>query len=118
MSKELEALKEIKASHLQAHIDSKNIGTFDIWFDEYYETIKQALTPPTADEVCKALQEDCKIEKVIYDNGRFYDEDDGETLVSQFKMDGIVHLDLHDFIFNIETLGKIVRFYEGLEAQQ
>ena len=57
MSKELEALEQIKASHFQAHIESENIGDFDIWFEEYYNLLRKALTPPTADDICEELEE-------------------------------------------------------------
>ena len=40
----------------------------------HYENIKQALTPPTADEVCKALSEWFKADrKVIYWNKKIND---------------------------------------------
>lgn len=88
---------------------------------EEYAVIEQAITElealkryPTSEEVCEAIQKDCKIEKLLYDNGRFYDEEDGETLVSCFDYDGKINIDFHDFIFSVDTLIKICRFYEGL----
>ena len=57
MSKKLEALEQIEVSHKMAHIDSGNYGDFEVWFEDYYKIIKKALTPPTEQEVCKALNE-------------------------------------------------------------
>lgn len=70
---------------------------------------------PTSEEVCEAIQEEYKIEKVVCENRRFYDKDDGETLVTCFICDGKLNIDFHDFIFSVDTLIKICRFYEGLE---
>ena len=60
MSKELEALNKIKHASLTVveHDDtSGSITIIPIVNTEEYETIKNYLTPPTADEVCKALSE-------------------------------------------------------------
>ncbi len=114
MSKKLEALKEIKASHLQAHIDSKNIGNFDIWFDEYYETIKQALTPPTADEVCEAIQKELDYGTVEYVEGNrefmFVNHGEKQNITDcygdRYKITGF---------YKSSTLSLIGWFYEELE---
>ena len=121
-----EAFKEIKCQY--THHECKQFPDDDmqigVRFEEECKVVEQALTEleelkryPTSDEVCEALQNDCKIITVIYDNGRFYDEDDGETVVSQFKVDGVSRLDFHDFIFRLDTILKIGRFYEGIEKK-
>ena len=66
------------------------------------EYIKKALTPPTADEVCKALSEYLK-RNVYYEDGMFK-----------------VHSDVYGEIVDLNTLPPhlitlIGRFYEGLE---
>ncbi len=60
MSKELEALKDL----IKRNNALKNEGHFHIGKDTL-DTISQALTPPTQEEVCKALS-DYLGEKMIY----------------------------------------------------
>ena len=55
MSKELEAL-EVLGNTVIHHIDScGNITNNKVSNSNEFKLIKQALTPPTSDEVCKAL---------------------------------------------------------------
>ena len=108
MNKVLETLNDL-GSRL-ASVDTSR--TIEEAHYDVFPIIRKALTPPTADEVCEALQKDCKIEKVIYDNGRFYDEDDDETIVRMWE-DGTITFDEY-LLLNLKTLSLIIRFYEGL----
>lgn len=122
MSEELEALQQIKASHFQAHIESKNIADFDIWFEDYYNLLLKALTPPTADEVCKALSKwvkgnipDIWNYKVYYDTGGFHyynNCDFEEYLVEYERIDKAITLSVFLPPHLVEMIGK---FYESLE---
>ena len=119
MSEELEqAIKVIGNTRLHTYDGIGNIQSKPISESHEFKVIVKALTPPTADEVCEAIQKDCKIEKVLYVNGRFYDEDDGETIVSYFDYKRKPNIILNGYIFTLETLIKICRFYEGLEAHK
>lgn len=74
MSKELEALdtlyKRAKLFIRDIEIDAKN-NSYLIAINDNYGTIKKALTPPTADDVVKALNESSVLEHK-YSNGLFY----------------------------------------------
>ena len=93
MSKELEALNRIFNGM------SNNVG-----YIKYFENIRQALTPPTSDEVCEALSKLTRM-SVYYNNGKFRFHGD--------KFGEIV--DLNDLPPHLITL--IGRFYEGLEEK-
>ena len=109
MSKELEALEYF-------YTVSQN-GNHPELVEDAYRILKDHLTPPIAEEVCKALQEDCKIKKVLYGNGRFYDEEDNETIVSQCYVDEVLNVNFQYHILNIKSITLIGRFYEGLEGE-
>ena len=88
-------------------------------FMEDIINVEEALTEleelkryPTSEEVCEAIQRDLEIEKVVYDKGRFYDEDDGETIVRMWE-DGTITFDEY-ILLNLKTLSLVIRFYEGL----
>jgi len=36
-------IEQVETAHKEAHINSKNEGDFDIWFEDYYDSIEQAL---------------------------------------------------------------------------
>lgn len=125
-----EQLEQIKIAHIEAHIESKNEGDFDVWFEDYYEEIEQALTelealkkPPAVEEVCMELSRHYK-EQVSYSNERhnhhFYFE--------KYRL-GIVML-LHENIKFIQgdfhktnelpphLITLIGKFYESLEGEK
>lgn len=115
---------ELRQRHMDmyADCDKESVSLVIDEMNKRETIVVQALTElealkryPTSEEVCEAIQEECKIEKVVYKCHTFYDEEDGETLVSQFNCDGNNSIDFHDFIFSVDTLIKICRFYEGLE---
>ena len=96
MSKELEALKYF-------YTVSQN-GNHPELVEDAYRILKDHLTPPTADEMCKQLSE-AYGSRVYYNNVLdiwYY----GEFSVT---LDGILDMKRYDLI----TL--IGRFYEGLE---
>lgn len=118
MSKELEALEQIKASHFQAHIESENIGDFDIWFEEYYNLLRKALTPPTQEEVCEALSEYYG-RNVYYEKGYFLyrkEECYNQPFIIAYKYkSGLVELTKNVLPPHIiEMIGK---FYKGIENE-
>jgi len=53
MTKELEALKRIR----NGSYDDYHSTTFEDIYNDEFEEIKKALTPPTEEEVCKTLSE-------------------------------------------------------------
>lgn len=122
--KELEALRELQHELMQRHNDmycdggcdkqSLDIITQDV--KEKFELIAKSLTPPTSDEVCKALSEYLceKIGKkleVEYLNGDF-------ILINNYIafLDGKGSL---CFNFNLppHLITLIGRFYEGMEKK-
>ena len=111
MSKEkLEALEQIKASHKQAHVDSKNIGDFDVWFEDYYNIIEQALIPPTEKEVCDVLSEYYGFE-IMYKGLEFFPKERISSLYCVVAMvDGCI--DFADPL-PLYLITLISRFYEG-----
>lgn len=77
MSKELGALEiflgtdEGGIDSLLLNIDKYATGKMCLFTEEEYDIIKNALTPPTEEEVCKALSEHYD-KRVIYEVGQFY----------------------------------------------
>jgi hypothetical protein len=115
MSKELEALERISNCPMWKGSYYKQFTASDVEFDKDIEIVRQSLTPPTSDDVCKMIEKSCKIDKVIYERYSFIDERDDEIIVSRFKYDGKWEIDLHDFIFAVDELKAIVKFYEAQE---
>ena len=77
----------------------------DSYSMEALHYIEKALTPPTEQEVCKALSEETG-NSVYYENGKFY-----------------VHSVLWHNALSLDTLSKksislIGRFYDGLEKEE
>ncbi|MCK9470163.1 MAG: hypothetical protein M0Q88_00225 [Bacilli bacterium] len=72
--------------------------------------LEQALTPPTEEEVCKALSKYLD-EKVWYENGCFY-------IGTPNEYEAVVYLFDDDVHFNVVLSPKIIiligRFYEGV----
>ena len=62
MSKELEALEKLGEKERITGVKNACYLVDKIKNDSEFETVKQALTPPTVDEVCKALSEYLKEE--------------------------------------------------------
>jgi hypothetical protein len=58
------SLGEIKASHLQAHKDSENIGDFDLWFTEHYLNI-QSCIQAQAKELEELKNKENKIKELV-----------------------------------------------------
>lgn len=74
-------------------------------------SLRQALTPPTADEVCEALSE-YFIDKYICVDNKFYNYGGNEPKAVIYKINCSVVI-RYDLPPRIITL--IGRFYEGLE---
>ena len=107
MSKELEALKQIKS------IAKKDIVHGDWSEDVSIKIIEAYLTPPTADEVCEALSDHYGRKVTFKDNMFWYKIIiyDNEQWVRDVSLKDLAKDNRGDLI----TL--IGRFYEGLEAQ-
>ncbi len=121
MSKELEALEGIKLA-LAKHL-SKDTGVsvekhLDyLENDTQIETITKALTPPTADEVCKALSEQLK-EKVSYGVKEFYykiENTECVMFVIETYGDGLWSINSYLPPHLITLIG---RFYQGVEHER
>lgn len=119
MTKELEALNGL-ANFIIMH---GNNDDYDASAIEWHGIIKQALTPPTADEVCKALSEYYHSE-VSYSNERhnhmFYFEESRLGILRYY--DGrvvFIHSDYHKTNnlppYIVVLIGK---FYESLEEKE
>ena len=81
-----------------------------------YATIKQALTPPTEEEVCEALSKHHGGENVVYENGNFYVVGDSwrEVIVVSMKdNNGNYVIDFCGDTFPPHLVIMIGRFYEG-----
>ena len=111
MKKELEAVKFI----YETAIDEWNVGTGTRErLDEYCGMLVEALTPPTADEVCEALSEWYMSYDVRYDESEyaFYFITDGRRS-NITDIDSLGMLSINTFLQpNLITL--IGRFYEGI----
>ena len=105
MSKELEMLKYMK------RID----GNLSREQNQRYAELENALTPPTEEEVCKALSEYLK-GKVIYKNSNFYivGDDWKEFLIGLTKDEkGNYVIDFWVDNFPPHIVIMVGRFYEG-----
>ena len=101
MSKELE--KSIK--WLSNVNNFENVSRYSKEYFEHFNKVVKALTPPTEQEVCKALSEETG-NSVYYENGKFY-----------------VHSVLWHNALSLDTLSKksislIGRFYDGLKKEE
>ena len=110
MNKELEALKTVSKKSLW---DCYNDEPHTKKEKEAYDLLVKALTPPIADEVCKALSEDlnCEVTAEII-NGRCDFKMDGEIIIHQFhdREDGI---HITSLVLSQKTLLLLGRFYEN-----
>ena len=104
--KELEALYKIGTIPLQ-----KNNSEWTTLSsrDEYKELLK-ALTPPTSDEVCKALSEYLR-EKITYNSESFFNERETAE-VCAIGNHGLIYFNVH---LPLNIASDIIKFYEGLE---
>lgn len=121
MSKELNALSEIK-NELDGIYGCP--PRYPEELKEHIETVEKALTPPTADEVCDALNKLWKFDKKPHTTLHFtYDK-----LSKEFKMVDENNIEYRYISVNrwsdnaislvdldLETLSLLGRFYEGLE---
>jgi hypothetical protein len=114
MSKVLEAIKE------KQYYDKEQ----DLWVVSVNH-VGRVLTPPTADEVCKALSEYEDLDKHSFIT--YLPEDKTFTLFKQVAADDCYEIDLVRYENNTVYVAKhytaktftlIGRFYEGLEAQK
>ena len=127
MSKELEALRNfISECENDWKTQPKRLvnGAINSNVSKYMDSLKSILTPPTAEEVCKALSE-CLITKVVYKHktktfylkqstfnvelvSYYYDED---------KKDYVMHFEFAEPL-PPHLITLIGRFYEGLEKEK
>ena len=118
MSKEFIALEKmykrlLYLSNLINH--NKTASELGINSVTHYLTVKNALTPPTEEEVCKALSEYLK-GKVIYKNSDFYvvGDDWKEFLIGLTKDEkGNYVIDFWVDNFPPHIVIMVGRFYEG-----
>ncbi len=129
MTKELEALKGIKqaiAEHLHKQTGVSVEKHFEyLQYDTEISIVEQALTPPTADEVCKALSEHYK--KTVYYTVLDFDIDRGFVLQWYKEVKSIRDIKLvsgtkYRLIFYRELpphlITMIGKFYESLEGEK
>jgi hypothetical protein len=123
MSKELEALYKFSQIEFETGDYMSDDGyTMKIESTEMYDILLKALTPPTADEVCKALS---KYLQTIYGKVVIYYENKNFGMEIQHSVDEITSHELVSLLNdNIIYIGEnlpphlitlIGRFYEGLE---
>ena len=105
MSKVLEALKYIKS------IAKKDIVHGDWSEDVSIKIIEQVLTPPTADEVCKALSDYFGFD-YYYQDGYFY-KSNGIKYIYPLKVSGFTEIQLYDGHLPPHLITLIGRFYEA-----
>jgi len=124
MSKELEALNGIKK--VLAKYISEKTGVSEEKHFEYlqYDTeisiVAKALTPPTAEEVCKALSEYLQREvKMDSDNTFYYTEQrqigECDEIICGYGWENEHHTIAFEFDLPPHLITLIGRFYEGLE---
>ena len=107
MSKVLEAFLKIR-THLGENLN--------IWNCEEYAILVQALTPPTADEVCEALSEE-------FGHTYYYDEELRDFWCEEFGSDDhmitwyLSNEPLNELVDYPHLMTLIGRFYEGLEEE-
>jgi len=130
MSKELEALDTIEDGTMDYEYQHNDYSDYDVVdrvrvgspYQNEIDLIRKALTPPTSDEVCKALGEYCKCpityaHKAFWDNRGYYrvmKKYDGRI---QFAFDNVAIL---PFIggYPVDLLILIGRFYESEEKKK
>ena len=113
MSKELEALEVIEDERYSLPI----LGDFD----DAVKIIRQALTPPTAEEVCEALSEWFKKSKYhSYIDTVFYSEK-GKYFYTEGEKISLIEMIFDNYYIHqipphlITMIGK---FYESLEGEK
>mgnify|MGYP001252692458 CR=1 FL=1 len=116
--KELEALNRVSRSLYEDNVYRQYTNSHEP-FEADIEVLRKALTPPTSDEVCKALSEylkrDVKInsDKAFYysEERQYYGECD-EIICGYGWEDGCISFEI-DLPPHLITL--IGRFYEGVK---
>ena len=114
MSKELEALSQLDSLAQTYESDytttKNNYQEAKNRREGLTETIRKALTPPTADEVCKAFHEYTQYDVLYDENLREFTLKDG-SWITRFGIYGYqVVVYLHPSLITL-----ISRFYEGIE---
>lgn len=113
----LEAFNELKWLYNQGfevigwHLNGE-LEPLNNFLDNFYEPIKQALTPPTADEVCEALIKHIKREVTYRDKGFYIVCDNGLYLITKIQSGGHMVFDL-TYTLPPHLITLIGRFYEG-----
>lgn len=109
MNKELEAL-----NGLAQFIIMNDTGTDESASAiEWHNTLKQALTPPTSEEVCEVLSE-YFIDKYICVDNKFYNYGGNEPKAVIYKIEcGVVI----KYALPPHLITLIGRFYEGMEKK-
>ena len=120
MNKELEALRTIGNIRVKETYSDEPSKVSDLktLFKNQYLLIKQALTPPTEEEVCKALSEYLG-EEIIYIDSDIY----GNSLFPYtYKMENVVYNKRGLLIFYDKLPPHLItligRFYEGDELDE
>ena len=110
MSKELEVLRVIEESYLHG-----TAGEYREKLRKDILVLEKALTPPTADEVCEALEEETgKRVKYKEDNQAFIEFDSQKYILLPSDVGIVFGITVH-YRLHAKTLIMIGSFYEGDE---
>ena len=113
MNKELEAVERVWEDCSQLDLDYVSKHNL---MDDLRE-IKQALTPPTADEVIKALSEHYKHYDIyVSTTNTIYIKEDGYSIYEIYCNDGLLEIDDSNLPPHLITM--IGKFYESLEGEK
>ena len=106
MSKELELLKDLATMAGDEEYHEL------IFSSQEYLKLKQALTPPTAEEVCDALSEWCG-KKVIFTHNRFYVNWTEISKTSNTTNERLSVIELNSLMKAPHLITMLGRFYEA-----
>jgi hypothetical protein len=109
MSKELEALKGL-AQFIIENDDNTDCSASAI---EWHNIIKKALTPPTAEEVCEALEKYVEYGEVKYDHNEFFIYQDKK----RYSISNYAYKNQYQVYAYLppHLITLIGRFYEGVD---
>ena len=99
---------------------NKILGKESTYSQQDMIVVEQALTPPTADEVCKALSECLQREVKMYSDNTFYYTEqrqigECDEIICGYGWENEHHTIAFEFDLPPHLITLIGRFYEGLE---
>jgi len=119
--KELEALEKIKYYEpVVCHYENYKDAPMDDEQKETYELLRKALTPPTKEEVCKALSEYLDREvKINNDKSFYYTEEkqyygECDEIICGFSWNDDIRTISFEFDLPPNLITLTGKFYEGL----